>query len=329
MKKERRCESECSPAAATAPASTRSSVRSSARGSAPTATRSSASSTAGAGSSRTTTPRRRAAARHAAPGRHHPRHVAHHPYMVDDGSTGPGHPRGQRDRRAHRHRRRGHPVGVACRLQGGLVRSSACPRPSTTTSAATEMTFGFHTAVQIATDAIDRLHTTAESHDRVMVVEVMGRHAGHIATWAGIAGGATDDPHPRGALRHRGGVRAHDPAPRRGRYASIVVVAEGAQPKEGTLDLAEPGEVDEFGHQRLGGIAPSSPRRSRSGPASRPGSRSWATCSGAAPRRLRPGPVHPVRHRRHRRRPRRCLRQMVALRATRSCGCRWPTPWAS
>ena len=55
---------------------------------------------------------------------------------------------------------------------------------------ATELTFGFDTAVQICVDAIDRLHTTAESHDRVMVVEVMGRHAGHIATWSGIAGGA-------------------------------------------------------------------------------------------------------------------------------------------
>jgi phosphofructokinase-like protein len=120
--------------------------------------------------------------------------------------------------------------------------------------AGTQVTFGFHTAVQIATDAIDRLHTTAESHDRVMLVEVMGRHAGWIATYAGIAGGATHILVPEvpfdldevcATLRRR-----HE----RGRYASIVVVAEGAQPRPGTLALAEV-ERDEFGHIRLGGIA--------------------------------------------------------------------------
>lgn len=117
----------------------------------------------------------------------------------------------------------------------------------------TERTFGFDTAVQIATDAIDRLHTTAESHNRVMVVEVMGRHVGHIATWAGMAGGATMTLIPEepfdieevcAAL-----VRRHG----RGKYASIVVVAEGAVPTEGTLDVPEP-EVDRYGHKRLGGI---------------------------------------------------------------------------
>src|SRR5918992_960801 len=93
---------------------------------------------------------------------------------------------------------------------------------------ATDFTFGFDTAVQIATDAIDRLHTTAESHDRVIVCEVMGRHAGHIALWAGIAGGAAQILVPEEpfdidevceAIKRRHG---------RGRYASIVVVAEGA-----------------------------------------------------------------------------------------------------
>jgi len=117
----------------------------------------------------------------------------------------------------------------------------------------TERTFGFDTAVQIATDAIDRLHTTAESHDRVMVVEVMGRHVGHIATWAGLAGGATITLVPEepfdieevcDALARRHG---------RGRYASIVVVAEGAIPKPGTIEVREP-PVDQYGHKRLGGI---------------------------------------------------------------------------
>ena len=117
----------------------------------------------------------------------------------------------------------------------------------------TERTFGFDTAVQIATDAIDRLHTTAESHDRVMVVEVMGRHVGHIATWAGMAGGATmtlipEEPFDIAEVCDAL-VRRHD----RGKYASIVVVAEGATAAPGTLDLPEP-EVDQYGHKRLGGI---------------------------------------------------------------------------
>src|SRR5215213_5686141 len=116
----------------------------------------------------------------------------------------------------------------------------------------TQVTFGFHTAVQIATDAIDRLHTTAESHDRVMVVEVMGRHAGWIATYAGIAGGATvilipeqpfDIDEVCTILKRR-----HE----RGRFASIVVVAEGARPAEGTMAQPEYG-VDRHGHARLGG----------------------------------------------------------------------------
>ena len=119
---------------------------------------------------------------------------------------------------------------------------------------ATDFTFGFNTAVQIATDAIDRLHTTAESHDRVMVVEVMGRHAGWIATYAGLAGGADVILDPRGAVRHRRGVRAA-PAPASPAPAfSIVVVAEGAVPAAGTMET-QSAELDEFGHVRLGGIS--------------------------------------------------------------------------
>ncbi|MDZ7673686.1 MAG: ATP-dependent 6-phosphofructokinase [Acidimicrobiales bacterium] len=119
--------------------------------------------------------------------------------------------------------------------------------------AGTEMTFGFQTAVQICTDAIDRLHTTAESHDRVMVVEVMGRHTGHIAVWSGIGGGATvtlipEEPFDIDAVCDA--IRRRHEA---GRYASIVVVAEGAEPKPDTLEIAEP-EVDVYGNQRLGGI---------------------------------------------------------------------------
>lgn len=117
----------------------------------------------------------------------------------------------------------------------------------------TERTFGFDTAVAIATDAIDRLHTTAESHDRVMICEVMGRHVGHIATWAGIAGGATMTLIPERPFDIQAVcaslVRRHD----NGRYASVVVVAEGAKPVEGSVALPKE-EIDEFGHIRLGGI---------------------------------------------------------------------------
>ena len=122
-------------------------------------------------------------------------------------------------------------LGVANKLHQEGVAVVGVPKTIDNDLSATDVTFGFDTAVQIATDAIDRLHTTAESHDRVLVVEVMGRHAGHIALWAGIAGGATavlipekpfDIEEVCAALRHR-----HE---NRNRYASIVVVSEGAVP---------------------------------------------------------------------------------------------------
>ena len=144
---------------------------------------------------------------------------------------------------------------VACKLHAELgLPIVGVPKTIDNDVVGTDMTFGFNTAVQIATDAIDRLHTTAESHDRVMVVEVMGRHSGWIATHAGIAGGATvilipeqpfDIDEVCAILRSR-----HE----RGRYASIVVVAEGAEPKEGTMPVGEK-VYDQFGHVRLGGIA--------------------------------------------------------------------------
>jgi 6-phosphofructokinase 1 len=145
-------------------------------------------------------------------------------------------------------------LGVASRLTAEGIPVVGVPKTIDNDLSATELTFGFDTAVQICVDAIDRLHTTAESHDRVMVVEVMGRHAGHIATWAAIAGGATlvlvpevpfDIDEVCAALTHRHEERA--------RYASIAVVAEGATPQEGTMSLVS-GEVDSFGHVRLGGI---------------------------------------------------------------------------
>lgn len=118
----------------------------------------------------------------------------------------------------------------------------------------TERTFGFDTAVAIATDAIDRLHTTAESHNRIMVVEVMGRHVGHIATHAGIAGGATRTLIPEEPFDIEEVCAALTKRHQTGRWASIVVVAEGAKPLPGTMEI--PRETrDEYGHIRLGGIA--------------------------------------------------------------------------
>jgi ATP-dependent phosphofructokinase / diphosphate-dependent phosphofructokinase len=117
----------------------------------------------------------------------------------------------------------------------------------------TDMTFGYDTAVQIATDAIDRLHTTAESHNRVMIVEVMGRHAGWIALHSGLAGGADVILIPERPFDIDEVCRLIRRRHSRGRYFSIVVVAEGAVPKEGTMETIE-GEEDEFGHVRLGGI---------------------------------------------------------------------------
>jgi 6-phosphofructokinase 1 len=117
----------------------------------------------------------------------------------------------------------------------------------------TDVSVGFDTATHVATAAIDRLHTTAEAHDRVLVVEVMGRHAGHIAVRAGLSGGAAITLIPEVPFDLdevcEAIVRRHEGA----RWATIVCVAEGAMPAEGTLVLPEY-EVDRYGHQVLGGI---------------------------------------------------------------------------
>ena len=145
-------------------------------------------------------------------------------------------------------------LGVARRLGEHGVKVVGVPKTIDNDLAGTDFTFGFHTAVQIATDAIDRLHTTAESHNRVMVVEVMGRHAGWIAVYSGMAGGADSILVPERPFdmdevcdRIR---RRHDA----GRTFSIVVVSEGATPKDGNETHAGAG-TDAFGHARLGGIA--------------------------------------------------------------------------
>jgi phosphofructokinase-like protein len=146
-------------------------------------------------------------------------------------------------------------LGVARRLMDEQVPVVGVPKTIDNDLAGTDFTFGFQTAVQIATDAIDRLHTTAESHNRVIIVEVMGRHAGWIATYSGLAGGADvilvperpfdiDDVCNLITRRHS-----------KGSTFSIVVVAEGATPQDGDIVSEFGGATDAFGHVRLGGIA--------------------------------------------------------------------------
>jgi 6-phosphofructokinase 1 len=145
-------------------------------------------------------------------------------------------------------------LGVALRLHDDGVPVVGVPKTIDNDLDGTDVTVGFHTAVQIVTDAIDRLHTTAESHNRVMVVEVMGRHAGWIATYAGIAGGGDAILVPERPF-DIDEVCAHIRSRHaRKRSFSIVVVAEGAAPREGTIEIKADSPVDAFGHARLGGI---------------------------------------------------------------------------
>jgi 6-phosphofructokinase 1 len=144
-------------------------------------------------------------------------------------------------------------LGVATRLDELGVNVVGVPKTIDNDLSATDFTFGFDTAVNIAMEAIDRLHTTAESHHRVLVVEVMGRHAGWIALHAGIAGGANvvlipEQPFDIDKVCEyvENRFKTH--------YAPIIVVSEGAVPADGTGMTLLTGEKDAFGHVRLGGI---------------------------------------------------------------------------
>ena len=143
-------------------------------------------------------------------------------------------------------------LGAATELSRHGINIVGVPKTIDNDVSGTDYTFGFDTAVGIATEAIDRLHTTAESHHRVLVVEVMGRHAGWIALHAGIAGGANviliperpfDIDQVCELVRRRFEIN----------YAPIVVVAEGAVPEKGRL-MVKDRSLDEFGHVRLSGI---------------------------------------------------------------------------
>ncbi len=146
-------------------------------------------------------------------------------------------------------------LGVARRLheeQG--VPIVGVPKTIDNDLGGTDFTFGFQTAVQIATDAIDRLHTTAESHHRVMILEVMGRHAGWIATYSGMAGGADAILVPERPFDIEAVCASIERRHSGGRTFSIVVVSEGALPAGG-MEVGDEQQVDAFGHVRLGGIA--------------------------------------------------------------------------
>jgi len=144
-------------------------------------------------------------------------------------------------------------LGVANKLSSEGLNVVGVPKTIDNDLNATDFTFGFDTAINIVTESIDRLHTTAESHHRIIVCEVMGRHAGWIATYAGIAGGADVIliPELRIDIKEVCGIlnRRH----KKGKNFSIVVVAEGAQFKKGDMILQEE-KLDSFGHVRLGGI---------------------------------------------------------------------------
>jgi len=144
-------------------------------------------------------------------------------------------------------------VNIAHKMGELGLKCVVVPKTIDNDLAGTDYTFGFNTAVSIATEALDRLHTTAEAHHRVMILEVMGRYTGWIALEAGLAGGADmilipekpfDIDEVCGYIKRR-----HE----RGRNFSIIVVAEGAKPKGGA-EIVYSESVDEFGHIRLGGV---------------------------------------------------------------------------
>jgi ATP-dependent phosphofructokinase / diphosphate-dependent phosphofructokinase len=144
-------------------------------------------------------------------------------------------------------------LGVATELSRREVDVVGVPKTIDNDLGATDYTFGFDTAVNIAMEAVDRLHTTAESHHRVLIVEVMGRHAGWIAFHAGLAGGANVILIPEQPFDIER-VCAYIEQRFRSQYSPIIVVAEGALPVGGIPEAAG-AQADSFGHLRLGGIA--------------------------------------------------------------------------
>lgn len=143
-------------------------------------------------------------------------------------------------------------LGVAAKLVKKGLNIVGVPKTIDNDLNKTDFTFGFDTAVNIATECIDRLHTTAESHHRIIVCEVMGRHAGWIATYAGIAGGADVILIPEKPIDLEEVLAILKKRHSRGKTFSIVVTAEGAKMKDS--EVLQDQKLDAFGHVRLGGI---------------------------------------------------------------------------
>jgi 6-phosphofructokinase 1 len=144
-------------------------------------------------------------------------------------------------------------LGVALKMTELGLKCVGVPKTIDNDLPETDYTFGFNTAVSIATDALDKLHTTAETHHRVMILEVMGRYTGWIALEAGLAGGADVILIPEKPFDIDGICECIKRRQERGRSFSLIVVAEGAKPKDGE-EVIYSDSVDEFGHVRLGGV---------------------------------------------------------------------------
>lgn len=145
-------------------------------------------------------------------------------------------------------------LGVAAKLFDKGIATVGVPKTIDNDLSGTDFTFGFDTAVSIVTEALDRLHTTTEAHHRVMVVEVMGRHAGWIATYGGMAGGADlilipEEPFDMDKVCEVVKGRKDE-----GKNFSIIVAAEGAYPKEAGGIISKDTVLDSFGHAKLGGV---------------------------------------------------------------------------
>jgi phosphofructokinase-like protein len=145
-------------------------------------------------------------------------------------------------------------LGVAHKLASIGLKAVGVPKTIDNDLSATDVTFGFNTAVNVAMEAVDRIKTTGESHERVMVVEIMGREAGWIATYAGIASGAHVILVPEQPFSLDTVCATLTSRARKGKKSSVVVVAEGAQPQDWKKAADSGRPVDQFGHPILGGI---------------------------------------------------------------------------
>ncbi|MFQ5465132.1 MAG: 6-phosphofructokinase [Thermodesulfobacteriota bacterium] len=148
-------------------------------------------------------------------------------------------------------------LGVAGKLYKDGLKTMGIPKTIDNDLSGTDFTFGFDTAVSIVTWALDRLHTTTEAHHRVMVVEVMGRHAGWIAVYGGIAGGADVILIPEKPFDIEEVCGYIEKRKAAGKHFSLVVVAEGAFPREAGGMVTKGAARDAFGHARLGGVGES------------------------------------------------------------------------